>query len=538
MPRPPHQTPPRRHRRPFLALLLLGATWTGCSGGGSGAAPIVPDPDPIDLGPTPFPVFDDVASAIGITAEHRATPNYWPAGLAFGDYDRDGWPDLYVTSAAGPNVLYRNLGNGQFAASPLAAQVALPAVSSGGAVFADYDNDGWLDLYVLNDGPNTLYHNDGGQGFTDVTATAGVGDSGASSSAAFGDYDRDGHLDLYVANWACLSCPDFRTGMRDHLYRNRGDGTFADVTPLLGPYQTSGFGNAVTFADLDDDGDQDLYLVNDKGTQGADNPTVPLRRNVLWRNDGPGAAPGDWVFTEIAVAARADSRICGMGVACGDYDNDGRLDLAASSNDACVLLHNDASIAFSDLTTAAGVGVRFAIGWGMFFADLNNDRHQDLYLAVATGKPRLFRNAADGTFADVANQSLPTAPQNAVGAAYADYDRDGWLDFATCNRGTGFDLFHNRGVAGRGHWLRIRLEGRNGVNRDAVGARVRVRTDDGTVQTREVCCGSSFASGHELTLHFGLGDLAVTELGIRWPDGLIETFPAVARDREWVFVHP
>ncbi len=240
-------------------------------------------------------------------------------GQAWGDYDNDGWVDLYVTGGLDENVLYRNQGDGTFDISSANNDVSLPGVWSGGAVWVDYDNDGWRDLYVLANGANVLLHNDGGSGFSDVTEVSGIGDVGKGSAAAWGDYDNDGLLDLYVANWSCFpDCdPIDPTLASDHLYRNRGDGTFAAVSRLMDEEKLRGSGFAAAFFDADNDGDLDIYVVNDK----LHNPIG----NVLWRNDGPGC--GGWCFGEVSAEMGANIAKHGMGLAIADYDNDLDLDI-------------------------------------------------------------------------------------------------------------------------------------------------------------------------------------------------------------------
>ena len=272
------------------------------------------------------PPFTDVSAEAGITAVHQGSwdefkdqpdfaDDYQMSGQAWGDYDNDGWQDLYVTGNLAPNTLYRNNGDGTFSVSPLSNAVSLPRTTSGGAIWADYDNDGWQDLYVLAMGANVLFHNEGGEGFTEVSATAGVNDAGKGTSATWGDYDNDGYLDLYVSNWSCYpQCdPVDHARARDRLYHNNGDGLFDDVTDLLDvnrgntgqldPDKTMGASFAAAFVDYDGDGDADLYVINDK----LQNPIG----NVLWRNDGPGC--DGWCWTDASAEAGADSVVHGMG---------------------------------------------------------------------------------------------------------------------------------------------------------------------------------------------------------------------------------
>jgi hypothetical protein len=514
----------------------LAAALASCGGGGGGAAPTLPiDPK---SGPT-FPSFVDVTATAGAFVPHAAVSGYRTTGTAWGDYDRDGHVDLFVTNQNGDNVLLQNLGNGTFAPSQLSSQVALPTAVSGGAVFADYDNDGWLDLYVCNRGPNVLFHNDAGQGFTNVTATAGVGDGGMGMSASFGDYDRDGDLDLYVTNWFCGACGgDPLQTMADKLYRNNGNGTFTNVTALLGATLTQGYGFIGSFLDYDNDGDADIYLVNDKGSPIDAPPGLPRNRNMLWRNDGPGVSIGSWVFTEVAVASGADARIDGMGVAVSDYDHDGDLDLAMTDNRPPTVLKNQGNGTFLSVATQLGLTTTDN-NFGVLWADFNNDRHPDLFFASEIGNGMTYENLGNGTFSDISATSGLVSPGASYGCSYCDYDKDGWLDVVVSDFGYGSRLFRNPGLTSRTrNWFRARLRGAGTVNRDAVGARVYVRTADGLTQMQEVICGSSLGSGHDLALHFGLGTAILEEVRVKWPDGIEETFTGLTQNREWVHAHP
>ena len=295
--------------------------------------------------------FVDVSASAGITAtlsgdrqlfDDDFVTGYLGIGQAWGDYDRDGWLDLYVSGNRDASVLYRNSGDGSFSVSPLTPRVALVDADTGGAVWADYDNDGWLDLYVLNHGANILFHSESGRGFTDVTDRAGVGDAGKGTTAAWGDYDGDSYLDLYVVNWSCFpECGDpnitrEHDAAHDTLYHNRGDGTFVDVTHLLDYSLLLGAGFSASFTDYDNDGDPDIYVVNDQFKN--------MLGNILWRNDGAGC--GGWCWRETSIEAGART--------------------------------------FDDVADDAGVvvGPSSAVGWGTVFFDYNNDSWLDLFLTA------------------------------------------------------------------------------------------------------------------------------------------------------------
>lgn len=471
--------------------------------------------------------FLDVTASVGLVAPHQTPPQTYVIGQAWGDFDRDGWPDLYVTNAIGPNSLWRN-HNGSFIEAPLSSQVALSESLSSGALFGDYDNDGYLDLYVLNWGANVLWRNQQGEGFEDVTLTAGVGDPGRGQSAAWGDVDEDGYLDLLVANW-CSTCD---SDAPSALYRNNGDGTFANWTDLMGD-GAAGPAYVGSFVDYDNDGDLDIYLVKDRVTYA----------NVLWRNDGPGCS--GWCFSDVSAAAGADAYVQGMGLALGDYDGDLDLDFYFSDAGPMVLLQNQTSQGnpiFVDQSATAGVNFD-AIGWGTAFLDYDRDGWADLYLATMDADPtranRLFHNQGDGTFLDVSANSGASDPRASLGVAYADYNRDGWLDMVVGNWNVGYAVYENRGMTGQEHhWLQVRLRGGGPVNQDAIGARLYVTTNDGRTQLQELHNGSGLGGGHVLELYMGLGAALPLTATLVWPDGLTEVWTLPPVDQVWELAYP
>lgn len=474
--------------------------------------------------------FEDVTSCVNLTARRGYVDDYQTTGQAFGDIDNDGFLDLYVTDSTGPNTLYRNNGDGTFSIARQFEQVA-NHLTSGGAIFVDYNNDGYSDLYVLNLGPNALYRNDKGLRFVDVSEAAGVADPGKGQTAAFGDYDNDGFVDLYVTNWACPECDgDPLVTSKDVLYRNLGNGTFEDVRHLLGDIELSGAGFVASFLDYDDDGDLDIYLVNDKGYPGPREEGGPMNRNVLWENRGPGC--GGWCFEERAEEAGAAYGLDGMGLAIGDYDNDEDLDLFFTNIGDPVMLANQGDGTFVDATEATGVAYDHE-SWGAAFLDYDNDGALDLYYALGNAfgfesPNRLFHNRGDGTFEDVSDTSGADDAAYSIGVATGDYDNDGAVDIVVGDWARGYRLLRN--LANEQHdrnWITLKLIGRAPVNRDAIGARVTVVTTGGRRLLQEVKCGSSNGSGNDLRLHFGLGDEGVERLQVRWPDGVTETITEV-----------
>ncbi len=501
--------------------------------------------------PTYFAAFQDVSQKAGILATHRGVwdmfnpdfaSGYLGIGQSWADYNQDGWVDLYVSGNLEDNVLYQNNQDGTFSVSSLSDSVSLPGVKSGGTIWADYDNDGWPDLYVLAHGANVLFHNDRGRGFTNVTDQAGIGDPGKGSSATWGDYDKDGYLDLYVVNWACYpECEPLDPELaRDRLYRNNGDGTFTDATHLLVHEKLLGAGFTASFIDFDDDGDSDIYVVNDA----LKNPIG----NVLWRNDGPGC--DGWCWADASAETGTDVKIDGMGLAVGDYDNDLDLDFYFSNMVNPMALMQNESGTFTDVANSAGVAVgpSNAVGWGTAFFDYDNDGWQDLFLAT-TGflqqfldqPPQgmhfghtdyLFKNDGAGGFADVSPFAWSQNPTPSMGFAYADYNNDGWTDFALGKWNEGYALYQNQRTEAH-NWLTLRLTGGGSINRDAVGARVYLTDSNGRTQMQEVKCGSSLGAGNDMALHFGLGAATVAQVTVLWPDGTLTKYDDAPLNQIW-----
>jgi len=510
--------------------------------------------------------FTDVTRAAGITFRHvsgafgrKYLPETMGSGCAFVDLDNDGrldivlvnsspWPGQPSSRQALPAV-YRNNGNGTF--SDVTGRAGLASVAYGlGVTAADYDNDGFVDLYFTNLGPNRLYRNNGNGTFTDVTAKAGVGDPGFSTGAAFLDYDRDGWLDLYVANyveWSIdrdLFCtldgksksyctPESYKGRSGTLYRNRGHGTFEDVTRRAGLFDPASKALGVTLIDFDGDGHLDLFVSND---------TQP---NRLYRNKGDGT------FVDVAVRAgvafnEAGVARAGMGVDAADYDGSGRQSLVIGnfSNEMMSLYRNEGTGLFIDEAPTAAIGQAslLTLTFACFFFDFDLDGRPDVFAAnghvaddIERVQPRvkyaqpahLFQNLDGRRFREVtasAGQAL-TRPVVARGAAYGDYDGDGDLDLlVTENNGPARLLRNDGGNANR--VVRVKLEGTRS-NRSGIGARVSMATDRGPAPVTLVRTGSSYLSQSELTVTLGLGrDRRPTGLQVHWPSGLVDKVAA------------
>jgi Na+-translocating ferredoxin:NAD+ oxidoreductase RnfD subunit len=527
------------------------------------------------------PHFTDVTAQSGLALVHHTSGSECPpplgTGAAWADYDHTGRLDLYVTDHEGRSHLYYNNGDGTFTDVAVAAGVADPPRPTNGAVWADYDNDGWPDLLVLSDGHLTLYHNNRNGTFTDVTKHAGLASvTGRFMSAAWGDYDNDGYLDLFVTAYATCLDPvlALSTGAgglkglpaaHSYLFHNNGDGTFTNVTSLLGERQTSGYSYAAVWFDACGKGPAypDLYVANDFGAS--------IQPNVLWRNDGPVRGPDGRKterFTDISGSSRTDMAAFAMSAVVGDYDNDGRLDLAVSNEGSTYLYKNTGGCVFRNVAARAGVARpttpdgATSITWGLGFADLNNAGYEDLFLTAgpngvpmgtvgmamgAGNDPRdqpdvLFINNGNGTFTDASHAAGIDAAMNGRTVAFADYDNDGWLDMFVANYGQAPILYHNDSGLGyvdlNNHWLTVDLSGTRS-NRDGVGAEISLWAHGLPVQLRQVQEGTSLGAGNAKEAHFGLGHATEADrIVVRWPSGAVQTLRHVAGDQRIVITEP
>ena len=486
------------------------------------------------------------------------------SGLATFDYDRDGLIDIYFLSGVplpgtgpeaptGGNALYRNLGGLRFEDVTGRAGVG-PGGYGLGVAAADYDNDGDQDLYLSNFGPKVLYRNNGDGTFSDVTADAGVADGDQfGAGVCFLDIENDGDLDLYAANYTELSLEPVEPkrflgfavygGPLDHspiphsLFRNRGDGTFEDISADSGIRAHPGLGMGTICADYDDDGDTDIFVANDESP------------NYCFQNDGAGK------FTEVAgragMASNANGRWVGnMGVDCADFDLDGLFDFFTTTyqREMPLLLQNLGGGLFEDVAARAAQTQRCFNNskWGCGFADFDNDGDKDLLVGVGhlqvniekydkssayAATPMLLRNDGHGRLEDVTDISGEGLKVMCVarGVALDDLDNDGRIDVVISNSRRPPVVLRNETVTAH-HWLQLDLRGTR-VNRDAVGARVRV-TAGKLVQIDEVHSGRGYQSHFGSRLHFGLGDRTrVERIEVRWPGGFKETWSDVAADQ-------
>ena len=521
--------------------------------------------------------FVDVTKAAGINFTSFSSPEKkyivesMGGGVALFDFDGDGRLDIYLVNSytvdaalakrpRPPAALYRNLGNGTFEEVAAKAGVADPGWAMGVAV-ADYDNDGFDDLYVTCFGPNRLYRNRGNGTFEDVTEKARVGDPRFSTGAAWGDYNRDGYLDLFVSNYVDFKLEDLPQfgkgklcqyrgvpvqcgprglpGSGDALYRNNGDGTFTDVSKAAKVDDPSGYyGLGVMWTDFDDDGWLDILVAND---------ATP---NYAYRNNHDGTFTEMGLMLGFAVNENGIEQ-GSMGMSIGDYDRDGRLDIVVTnfSDDYNTIYHKNPDGTFTDVsrtTKTADASIPY-VGWGTKFFDYDNDGWLDLFIVNGHVYPQIegaypggmyrqrklvYRNLRDGTFMEIA-QALGAAlmePRASRGAAFGDYDDDGDIDVIVNDLDGPPMLLRNEGGSRAGHWISLKLVGTQS-NRNAVGAKVWLKAG-GLTQVDEVRSGDSYISHSDWRLHFGLGSTAqVAEVIIRWPNGTTEKLTNLPIDR-------
>ena len=506
------------------------------------------------------PRFTDIARQAGLAFKHVFSPEKkyivesMSGGVALFDCDNDGYLDIYLVNSLTVDLvkshqktrsaLYHNNGNGTFTDVTDKAGVGDIGFGMGVAV-GDYNNDGYDDLYVTCLGPNHLFRNNGNGTFTDVTLKAGVGDPRWSTGAAFVDYDNDGKLDLFVANYVAFDLnhlPEFGQGHTcqfkgvpvqcgprgllgagDSLYHNNGDGTFTEVSKRAGVSDPNGYyGLGVICSDFDEDGLVDIFVAND---------STP---NFLYHNNGDGT------FREIGfssgTAVSGEGREQGsMGVTLGDYDHDGRLDLFITNfeDEYNILYHNDGHNSFSDVSYAAKVAEvsRPYVGWGTKLFDYDNDGWVDLFVTNGHVYPQrdhyrqrefLYHNNRDGTFSEMANQPGSALLEERVGrgAAFGDIDNDGDVDIIVADLDGSPQLLRNDNDE-RNNSVLIKTVGVKS-NRDGIGARVRIVSGD-LAQLDEVRSGGSYLSQSDLRLHFGLEKRTKIDLlEIRWPSGTVD----------------
>jgi len=515
-------------------------------------------------------ILRDVTKETGITFVHtdgssgqRYIMETVTAGLALFDYDNDGDIDIYFLNGAPlkgtkydvapTNALYRNEGNWRFTDVTKEAGVGDTGYGLGVAV-GDYDNDGDLDIYLNNYGPNVLYRNNGDGTFADVAKKASVylGDH-VGAGANFLDVDKDGDLDLFVASYLEFSYdkhvltttagfpvyanPRFYQPVPNNLYRNNGDGTFTDISKVSAIADHASWGMGTVCADYDNDSDTDILVAND------------VSANFVFRNDGTGKFEEVGLITGFAYDLHGDEQ-GSMGVDCGDYDNDGWLDFYATSyqRQLATLYKNLGDGIFEDVTlrTGAGTGTLPNVTWGNSFVDFDNDGDRDLFVACGHLQDNvelydgtttyferniLLMNTGDGKFVDVTEKSGDGMQivLSSRGAGFDDLDNDGDIDVVILNSRQGPTILRNDSPA-KGHWLQVRLRGVK-TNRDGVGAQVRVTTGDLKLLD-EVHSGRGYQSHYGMRLHFGLGSRnKVDRIEVRWIGGGVDVFENITVDQ-------
>jgi len=527
---------------------------------------------PLTLAGAVGPVaFVDVTAALGVDFRHEGSPTAQKylietmgGGVALFDFDNDGRLDIFFVNGAAladpmaagqrpdkaaakyANRLYHQTAAGRF--EDVTERAGLRGRGYGmGVATGDFDNDGWVDLYVTGFGENTLYRNQGDGTFADVTARSRTAGGGWSTSAGFFDYDRDGRLDLFVGRYVAMTfernpycgerkpggrayChPENFAGLANLLYRNNGDGTFTDVSTKAGIANAAGKTLGVSFADFDDDGWLDVYVANDSV------------RCFLYRNRGDGT------FGDVALAAGAGfnedgKTFAGMGTHFADYDNDGRADIVVTdlSHERYVLFRNLGGGTFADATVASGLGraTHAYSGWSTAFIDYDNDGWKDLFVAQGHVMDTIGRTSAALRYLQppllLRNEKGRLAPASVLpagewagrGAAFGDLDNDGDVDVVVANVHQRAYVLRNEG-GHRAGWLRLTLRGTR-ANRDAVGARVRVTTPDGMTQTYTVATAVGYQSASDKRLTIGLGGQALAQVEIHWPGGVTQQLEARA----------
>lgn len=483
--------------------------------------------------------FQNVSEAVGFQPAFLA--NIPAGGLAVDDFDRNGYPDIFVTGFLQPNRLFFNQGDGSFVESA-AVNATLPGSRCSVTAAADYDNDGWPDLYVgCRDQKNYLFRNtQQGQVFVDVTPpeldhNVTGANSPRTDAVAWADFNNDGLLDIFIAIYPSTSSPDL--GNPDNLDRiviNNGDGTWTRVSDSFAQTERPKLAKptlAAVVSDLDGDLLPDIYVVNDKN-----------HGNVFWHNDGPGC--GSWCFSDQTAQVNLGQTPFGMGVAVGDVDRNGLWDLYFSSVDEQHFLRGDNQNLLHFTEEPQSLLNYYCVGWSTIFSDLDNDGWEDAYLACGSGsfsttsdRDQVFRNTGAGVFQVVSNgsginESKPTQP-----AARIDFDRDGRIDLAVGHWNGGYEFYRNV-TANTGHWMAFTLTGAGSVNRDGIGTIITVETADGAVQMRELRAGEARGSSHEKSLHFGLGTYTSATVRVRWPDGTVEELGSMPADQYHAHQHP
>ena len=544
----------------FLLFLLFVLSFYGCNN------------QPENRQPSELPAanedfFQEIAIPAGLDFTHSIGSPHLKniiessgGGASFLDYDQDGFIDLFLSNGTwiagfseGPKPenlpfsrLYRNLGNGTFEDVTAKSGIRDPAYSMGAAI-GDYNNDGYPDIYVCNYGANILYKNNGNGTFSNVTRKAKVqGNDECSVGAGWLDYDNDGLLDLYVGNYLKFDpeykyfyAPDGFPGpmaydsQPDYLYHNLGDGTFEDVTSAMGIIDPDGRAMGVGIVDYDDDGFMDIYVANDHTL------------NYLWHNEGGNFFTDKGTMSGTAFSQAGEATVS-MSVDFADYNNDGLIDIFVSDDTYCSLYENLGNGVFSDRSYVAGIAMQAGqfVGWTSAFIDYDNDGDVDLFKTNGALKhlygheDQLFENLGDGKFSDISSTLGPYFHEEYVGrgACFGDYDNDGDIDAYIVNLNSkGKFLRNNKG--NRNNWIIINLIGTTS-NRDGIGSRIKL-TSGGKTQICQKKSATGYLSQNDPRIHFGLAENDIVgRIEIKWPSGKLQVLENISANQILTITEP
>jgi len=539
----------RKSTKIFVVILVFGVVLNGCNSGSKTSESAKQD---LVLPEANDDYFQELIKFSGINFIHTIGDEHLSnlvesvgGGAVFLDYDQDGFLDIYLSNGnyteglsmnedhpaekTSENGLFRNLGNGIFEDVTKKAKVGDRGYGMGMTV-GDFNNDNYPDIYISNHGANVLYENNGNGTFSDVTKKAGVGGNQCSVGAVWFDFDNDGFLDLYVGNYIDFDpqynyyyAPDgfpgpmAYDGQPDILYRNNGDGTFADVTKEMGVFNRDGRAMGVGAADYDNDGFVDIFVSNDH------------MNNYLYHNNGGKGFVDKGIMSGVAFNQIGEATIS-MSVDFADYNNDGLLDLFVSDDVYCSLYKNEGNGVFSEMSYNAGIAVACGqfVGWASTFVDYDNDGDLDIFKVNGELKhlygqeDQLFENNGEGKFIDVSTERGSYFQQELVGrgASFADFDNDGDIDVYIVNlNDKGALLRNNKG--NENNWIALQLVG-DESNRDGIGARVTIVSGD-IQQYTQKRTSSGYLSQNDPRLYFGLGSNKMVEsIEVIWPSGKVQ----------------
>ena len=451
------------------------------------------------------PLFSDVSFQAGFNTDIKAE------SIAIGDYNNDGFEDMYLALPSGKNALFENTGNGEF--KDVTIQAGLhSSLKTKCAVWGDINNDGFLDLYLANKDINDVFYlNNGDDSFTELTDQAGINHLGHPQSVNLADINNDGFLDIYITNFL----------KENKMYLNNGDNTFIDYTDNAKAYDSLKSMGTVFF-DYDKDGDVDIYLTHDGNDQ-----------NILYQNDGFG------VFTNVAIEAGVATKSFAMGADIGDINNDGWPDIYITNLYKNILLLNNGNGTFSDISESAGIQDN-GMGWGITFIDCDNDGFQDIYVSndyhFSPEKNVLYKNNGDLTFSIIESESSVSNTMGSYAAVCFDYNMDGKMDLAIGNKwdGNNVQLFKNNSSTNQ--WVAFKLLGIES-NRNAIGAKISLTDVEGNIYYKEITAGHGWTSQNNHIAHFGLNEnIVLNKIEVQWPSGLLQNIELLELNKYYTII--